>query len=173
MVSTVISCLLDKSIFGFYDVVKLFITGGILKTQEFNNIYHWFMVSEMNKELASQTREKSNRTKFEISIRTSAKQQLNSSRTTDIGKKCFCYDIFLKGELRTVFSNTYCLSQDQKYQNYFQIKNAIEVGYSQLLIRRGNQMHESRLQVDNICINSPDYYFKGARPCRYTNIYIL
>lgn len=135
MVSIIISCLMDKNIFGHYDIVELFITGDILKTQEHNDAYHWFIISQMKKELASQIRENTYSTKFEISLQTSEQQK--STSTNGIGERYFCYDTFLKGELRKVYSKTY----------YLNINNTSQ---ARDLVFRGDQVHERQTQIKAI-----------------------
>lgn len=108
--SIIMSCLLDKSIFGYFDISKVFITGSLLKTFEHNETYQWFLVSELEKEIKAQIREKTYRTKLEICIRTSRQYDpISKGKTVKIGRP-FCYDIFLKGEIRVVFGETYCIN---------------------------------------------------------------
>jgi hypothetical protein len=46
-VSIIISCLLDK--FGYFELAKLFVTGGFLKIQEYNSIYDRMILAELEK----------------------------------------------------------------------------------------------------------------------------
>lgn len=146
VVSTIISCLVDTNAFGFYDIAKLFITGGFLETSEYNETYDCMIVSEMEKELKAQLREKTYKTKFEMDIFTSRQKYRNL--VNNRGMKHFCYDVFLKGELRTVSSTTYFLTTIFDRRNlYCDIENAFKIGHSNVIILRGEQLQEKRLQL--------------------------
>lgn len=155
--------MLDKSAFGYYNIAKLFITGNVLKTAKYNEIYHWFITSEMAKETKSQIREKTYRTTFEISLQTS-RSMANNNQSAEVGKPSFCYDIFLKGELRTVFSKTYCISKEPKTENYFiQIDNTPKFGHSNAIIVRGDEMYERKYQGNTFQMGSCyDYKIEGC-----------
>lgn len=101
-------------------------------------------MSELEKEMKAQVREKTYRTYFNVDIQTSRERTKTRS---EIGKKSFCYNTFVKGELRPVCSTTYCLTPNSD-QYYIKIADTSQ---SNVLIRRGDEIHEEkRLQVTMI-----------------------
>lgn len=109
--SAIISCLIDEGNFGHYEIKKLFITGTFVRVQKHNEVYDYSITMQLRQELAQLIKGKTHRTIIYISIKTCVnyKQLLQSTVTKH---KSFCYDIFLKGELRLVASATYFTLQN-------------------------------------------------------------
>lgn len=97
-------------------------------------------------------RKNSYRTKLDICISTNQLQGSNINSVIPLEQKCFCYDTFLKGELRIVSSSTYFVHLAQKnllvpYLELGKIDNSINCGYSSSILLRGDELFDRRLQV--------------------------
>lgn len=116
-------------------------------------MYHWFIIAEMKKEVKLMIREKIYRTKFEIDLQTCKQHEsiMNGNTETEIGLITFCHDIFLKGELRQVFSTTYCLGRDCSDKDvHAEVKGAFKFGHSAVLTLRGNEIQDKQLRTSMI-----------------------
>jgi hypothetical protein len=136
-VSTVISCIMDVNAFGHHEIANIFVTGCFLKIQQYNDIYHYTITAEMEKEFKRLIREKTYKTKFDLLIVTT-----NQEPKIVIGTP-FCYDVFTKGELRVVASTTHIF--DSKCDDVlFSLSNS---GRSSLLVR-GEALKDKRIRID-------------------------
>lgn len=149
---TIIICLTNNDIFGHYEIAKLFITGSFLQLNEYNDIYHYIVVTETRKICRQLIRENTYKTGLDICISTST-AKLNLPPV----KKGFCYDNFMRGELRIVSSSTYfaylseCRIKDMPYWYYGEIDSPVKCGFSSSIMLRGEEIHNKRIQVKPAC----------------------
>lgn len=164
--SIVVSTLVDENIFGHYDIANLLVTGGLLKTKEYNSAYHYMVTSEIKKELKKLILEYTYRTKLTLRIDTHQDMHSNTSNTSrNTSKIPFCYHIFSEGNLRIVSSTSYSFTGEIKVPHNkhrspkFGITGASmehnDGGHS--LIRRGDSLTEKRFKV--IVPISDDYLY--------------
>jgi hypothetical protein len=161
-VSTIISCLLDD--FGYFEITKLFVTGSFLKIHDYNSIYDHIIITEMKKEFKRLIREKTYRTKLDLLIDTSGKQQKQSETMTSLEYKHFCFDAFTKGDLRVVANTTYMLNNDPEigdsdlYFTSIQLPQFSENRNG--LIIRGEELQDKTIKVDVHTESGQNDYFE-------------
>lgn len=147
---TVISSLTNNDMFGFYEIARLFITGRFLELDNYCEYYNHMVTTQMNKLCQELIRKNTYRTKLDFCIST-GRGASNVSICT-VGKKCFCYDNFLKGELRAVSSSTYfCqLSRPSTFCGQWrqvEIDSPVKCGFSSAVILRGEELKDKIIRV--------------------------
>jgi hypothetical protein len=131
-------------VFGYFETARLFVTGDFLKIHGYDSIYYHMIMTEMTKELRQLIGKKTYRTKFNLFINTSIKQQERSKYTTDLGYKHFDYDTFTKGDLRVVASTTYMLDSELRESSIDYNTNRQRPNFSSSsLIQSGNMTNGS------------------------------
>lgn len=122
LVSIVVSSLVDENTFGHYQVEKLFMAGSVSSIIRHNETYHHIITTEIKKEFKQQIREALYPTILYLTVDTSV---LGKVIPLTKNTKSFCFDLFSKGDLRTVFSATICLDMlmlcsDFEVDNFFE-----------------------------------------------------
>jgi hypothetical protein len=106
----------------------------------------------MEKELRRLIREKTYKTKFDLLIDTSTKQEDQTKYVTNAGYKHFCYDAFTKGDLRVVASTTYLtylLDPNDRDSTYITSDNLLQFSDNRSgLIIRGEELFDTRIKLD-------------------------
>lgn len=137
LVSVIMSCIIDSDAFGNYEVAKLFVTGGFVKTIKYNRMYDYIITTEMTKEFKRLIREKTHRTKFNLIVDTHTKDTISQTAKFKFRSKSFCYNTFLKGDLRIVASATYLMGAKSEDSNFFTITV------------RGEELLQKTVHIDN------------------------
>lgn len=152
VLSTIVCSLVNNDIFGYYEIAKLFITGRFFELDNYCESYHYTITAEATKICQHLIRKNTYRTKLDICISTNKNSKIDSNVPPGISKeKCFCYDIFLTGELRIVSSSTYFVRLPAHFmlenRVYNELDTSIKCGFSSTAILRGEELCNKIIHV--------------------------
>lgn len=170
IVSNIMSCLIDKAIFGEYEIAKLFVTGSCLPLKDYNTTYHHLVVSELLREFKYIIRLKSYKTKLEMVVQTCKQHQTALTISANNNHQAFCYHIFKKGELRIVSNATYNITtyplRPQRISDLpAYVSNIIFARNLEMQgISRGDEFAEQRIKISG--------FPKNACICKYCVQYL-
>lgn len=147
----IFSCLVEKDVFGYYNLADLFITGGFLKVKEDSDAYNYTITHAIKKELTRLIKERHLNTKIRLDLTTSTQHAPVSESGSE--QKAFGYDVFLKGELRPVSSTTYFMSEDSTDKEYnadWTLGGSLKHDRSSALILCGAEFSNKKFEMTSV-----------------------
>lgn len=152
VVNMIVASIINRDIFGHYDIAKLFVTGHFLRIKKYSQAHHYLIETEFRKALEDSLLHKSYKTAFDIAISTCQEQPPKFM----LNQKHYCYDKLIRGELGTVSNSTYFL---RRYSHLWksneclinvEINGSRKYGHSSELLFRGERFVNKRLKLDVI-----------------------